>query len=418
MIPCDFRTKENRTIEHGCCSSKRTWQVYECLKNGECVISPLTQSAALKNGTLPACVFCEDRQFQGEVVPIGISPDLIEKHESKTVPFLRPDHQSTGRVRKKHFDKIAKKLGISPIDNVCPDRFKNYQVRDVPGDLLNSVKAFNCSIARHGDQNYLAFRCGMKRSKIMLVRTDESWQPIEQPQQLEIPLSDLNLTSEEDPRLWVLNGKLHVSFTGYNHPLSRCRIGIAEISNGQASQVFWPKIESPQQWEKNWMFFAQDDWGAGIGDNLYFIHSSKPFRVFRLAYPRGEAQIVANRDWRPPYRFGVIRGGTPPVFHRGEWYHWFHSVMHAGGFKIYSLGVYTFTTDMQISRCCVRPLYIPSPEEKLPGVTPNLLCCFPGGAVLRDGGNRWDISMGIDDRICRIVSYNASDIENELVPVN
>src|SRR5687768_4882438 len=72
---------------------------------------------------------------------------------------------------------------------------------------------FNSSLIDHGDGFLLAFRDGWKGSQIWIATLDRHFAPTGKYARLNLPHPAANW-GREDPRLFRLNGHLHVSFTG------------------------------------------------------------------------------------------------------------------------------------------------------------------------------------------------------------
>ena len=172
--------------------------------------------------------------------------------------------------------------------------------------------------------------------------------------------------------------------------------------------------------EKNWMpFRAVNPEGK---PEWLCIYSHEPLQVLRLGQD-GQMSLVTmgpTLHWG----YGGIRGGAPPVWHDGRWWHFFHSsrIERPGPSqaKVYYVGCYTFGAD--------GPLAI-TPEPILGGsvdcfTTPwdpgRISACFPCGAIVRDpqaGAPNFLISYGWLDAETRIAEIPITEIASRLRPL-
>lgn len=99
------------------------------------------------------------------------------------------------------------------------------------------------------------------------------------------------------------------------------------------------------------------------------------------------------------WKYGVIRGGTPPVLIDGEYITFFHSsTPWTTDKRQYHMGAYRFESKppFKITKITKEPLLTGSRFDRwYPGKPP---CVFPCGALLRNG--EWLITMGVNDIDC------------------
>ena len=122
-------------------------------------------------------------------------------------------------------------------------------------------------------------------------------------------------------------------------------------------------------------------------------------------------------DWVTQYEptrndYGQMRGGASPWMHNGEFYNFFHHMTEAHGYRLYSVGVYTFSTDppFPVRRMSIQPIDVAEVNRvKLIDVL------FPAGAFPQ--GDEWVVTMGLHDESSIIRHYPQSYIERSLVPV-
>lgn len=208
----------------------------------------------------------------------------------------------------------------------------------------------------------------------------------------------------EDPRLFVFNEKLHVSFSETTFPQGRPYISVQkyarlERANGgwKVAEVFRPRYgrNYSDEMEKNWMFFEHDG-------QLHAIYSAAPHVVIEL---RGDQVVKEHRTAPLTWPWGEIRGGSPPVPYGLDHYiTFFHSSTPAteGVWRRYWMGAYVFEAKapFRVTQISPRPIAGGS-ERDNHGHDPRSpnswkpFVVFPGGAIKTPNG--WDVAMGVND---------------------
>lgn len=277
---------------------------------------------------------------------------------------------------------------------------------NLPGHLNPGIIEFN------GD-TLLASRFGGRNAQIHLSRLDGNFQPIwTRRLRLEHPEA---FPAVEDPRLFVLQGKLHVAVTGYE----RVRGGkvssqlLARLSDDLYVDTVWiPDYACRLAWEKNWAFFEHS------GD-LFSVYSISPNHAI-LRHDEDmnahlHAMTPAPINW-PGYS---LRGGAAPVRLGDEYYHWFHTHRIIDGKKQYAIGVYTFdarppfTIRRHIPALVMSALRENSHQCPWTDTTDQRhAVLYPCGALLRNG--EWIVSTGYRDREAWLVCFDADEIERKL----
>lgn len=297
---------------------------------------------------------------------------------------------------KPHHEKPASTAGFS----WEPIRFDHTNL--FPG---TSGIRFNSSIIQ-ADYGYIfAFRNGWSGSNLFVCRMDKNFQPYGECKKLELGRKGAAV-GREDPRLFRLNGKLHVSYTGYGGRVTNVLYARINEEFLEVEDVFFPQIPGRQKWEKNHTYFDYQ----GIAHAVY--HTSPRHRILRIE--GNKAAWAYDTPFNGEYSGGVIRGGCSPVMHNGNWYHFTHGVTRQANRRpLYNLGLIVFsaTPPFQVLRYLPDPLDVADPSKCPPGQWAD--CIFPGGAVLRD--DKWCITMGEMDRWCEIRFYDAAMIEAMLV---
>lgn len=264
---------------------------------------------------------------------------------------------------------------------------------------------FNCSLLNYNGRRMFAYRHGWGGARLVLSELDEHWNPIWQ-KQLYFPYHHLNVF-QEDPRLFVFKGQLHVAFTAVQvSPKTVARVGYASLvdrgkNNWYVDRYYLPHYDKCNAWEKNWGFFEAEGKLWCVYDAARHTILEVDKSVATLAYATNTTTIPGN--------FGHIRGGAAPMLHQDKFYSFVHFRREP---KNYAGGLYTFE---------------PTPPFKVighvtyPFLTPNKAHCshpyasevvYPAGAALFD--NRWVISYGAYDIDSRIAAYDPQDVDNAI----
>lgn len=170
--------------------------------------------------------------------------------------------------------------------------------------------------------------------------------------------------------------------------------------------------------EKNWGFISHEG-------KLYCIYLTSPFVV--ASVEGFVAELLYKSPWMESYQFGHPRGGATPVFHKGHWYHFFHSSTRyktgepSGVWldkRRYHVGLSVHEADPPFKPVAYTKLPLMSGwDECTAPPNPNwwkasLHCVlFPGNAMRH--GDGWLISMGINDHHCGLV-----EIPDEVIEAN
>ena len=170
--------------------------------------------------------------------------------------------------------------------------------------------------------------------------------------------------------------------------------------------------------EKNWMLFGNDPYFA--------VYSVCPHRIltFSLDTHGGiDCLEVEGTAWIDSYAdlFGEIRGGAPPIRDGDGFVSFCHSVYGEAGDYAYEATAYRFATAFPF-----RPTHVPFSTlplmsgsafpRRLPPLNPEIrTVIYPVGAQL--DGDRWIISLGLDDERCAIVALTRSEVSAILKPV-
>lgn len=274
--------------------------------------------------------------------------------------------------------------------------------------LMQGVYHYNASVVRFRDDLVFAYRRQQASgfSDICLCHLDENLQVKPKPHWAFRPPLLRDNEHHEDPRLWVWNDKLCVSwcnwFGSWKGPQPSVRVAVLG-DNGAVERSFVPNYQgnTGERCQKNWMFFS-------FGRRLHFVYYMKPHIVVELS-ENGEVWSEHCHDWRGGWTMSDMRGGTPAVERDGEMWAFFHShdpglpCSYNPALRRYIVGAYAFENKppFRVTRYTPKPLWYASERDRYLHWAP--LCLFPSGLVA--DGDDWLISMGVNDlwsTVCRV----------------
>ncbi len=300
----------------------------------------------------------------------------------------------------------------------------------IPGFPL----AFNPAIVRWKNRILMSFRVrderGISIFKMGLVWLDRNFNPISNPQILEIPPCTLSsVTKHQDPRLVTVKNKLYIVFSNILDPVigerENRRMFFAEVLfNGTEFSATTPScmtrfdVENKQRWEKNWAPFD-------CQGNLLLTYEIQPHRIY---YPNAEencCETIAATFGDLEWDWGVLRGGTPPLLEGDQYLGFFHTcknlpTVQSEGKNIthYFFGAYTFTKDAPFQLTQISPEPIVG-KDFYSGPSYNtwkpLRVVFPCGHIT-DKNFVW-VAYGKQDHECWVVKLDKKKLLNSLVPV-
>lgn len=322
---------------------------------------------------------------------------------------------------------------ITPLVDL-EDRAQSFVLKTKKIDIPEYPNAFNPSIIRWRGSLLLCFRIygpNGSTNRIGLTWLDEEFNPIGQPQELNILVNDpFSRTKRQDPRLIAIGDRL---FIAYNNVLARIpqreirRMLIAEVFfNGEGFFADNPEClihfegENDLRSEKNWVPFVYNH-------HLLLSYSINPHRVLHpLLFGTGECNTVASASASIPWKWGDLRGGTPALLEGDEYLAFFHtcksmSTVHSQGKNIphYFMGAYTFSAHPPFDITRVSPEPIVGKDfyhGRAYKTWKPLHVVFPGGFV-SDDHYIW-IAYGRQDHEIWIAKLNKAALFQSLVPVH
>ena len=262
---------------------------------------------------------------------------------------------------------------------------------------------YNCSIIEWRGETLLASRLGFTGSQVWLHGLDANYQPTwSKALNVRVPGG---MIGAEDPRLFVHDGQLHVAVTGYmakTGPQITSQLLVRLNDRLEVEKTWVPQYAKRHTWEKNWQPFSYD--GA-----IHFVYTIDPHVILRCEGENAIEVARTNHGFKLPKT--TLRGGASPVRIGGEFYSFFHSFKTTKkGKAVYGIGLYTFAASAPFQLLRKIPRLIFTTDEAIDGW--NKMVVFPCGAMFRDG--KWIVSYGHQDRECRIVEFDAAEIEARL----
>lgn len=219
----------------------------------------------------------------------------------------------------------------------------------------------------------------------------------------------------EDPRAIARGDNLYLMWVGV-HSVEMDRAMMVEAELDADYRLVWKRpcnYSGADRCEKNWVPFLQD--GA-----LHCVYGYDPHTILRCG-DRGWRLIHAREvDWG--WSYGEVHGSTPPVWHNGRWYCFFHSARIESNVKVYYVGCYTMARDFSVEAVTARPIMAggthafvePHDLPWRPGS--RVSAVFPCGALVL--GDEWLVSYGFFDAELRVarISVDALDAALGLAP--
>jgi predicted GH43/DUF377 family glycosyl hydrolase len=166
--------------------------------------------------------------------------------------------------------------------------------------------------------------------------------------------------------------------------------------------------------EKNWIWFWP---GAENEPHLIYSTDNGEHRVVKFS-DRFQVQDEWRTRCEAEWRWGIIRGGTPPVRFGNEYWTFFHSSLPLATkyHRRYFMGAYSFLAEppWNVTQVTGRPLLAASDEDEWWPQKP--LVVFPCGAVLQ--GNTWLVTMGVNDLKCAWMKIPHVDLCSKMRPLS
>ena len=306
-----------------------------------------------------------------------------------------------------------------------PSLYKQAEAYAVSAPLLRqSPRHWNPSLLRYGGKLWLAYRHHRREAKqrcgICICPIDPvTFQPTEKSQFLRF-IGVTGTEHHEDCRLFMYHDQPHISYTemrgyrpgiDYTCVVKYARLELSDKGRWSVIEEFHPQygMNSGHAKEKNWVFFQQDRF-------LYSVYSTQPeHKVIRIDKNYARDEYVTPG---PVWHWGLIRGGTPPIWIGDRWLAVFHSSIPtevAPHYVRYYAGAYTFSPEppFNILQVSESPILAGSEEDGhqvdpryVEGWKPYVV--FPCG--LQHEGDKFLVSLGVNDWQCAIVRFTLDQL--------
>lgn len=262
---------------------------------------------------------------------------------------------------------------------------------------------------------------------IAVVVLDKNLNPVTEPQVLNTRQRKSRTPSQsEDARIFRYRGRLFLIYNDnldqiWNSIWVRRDMFIAELFHENGQFKLSPPLKLiheekyPQQLcQKNWTPF---EWRG----TLLFTFTINPHEVISPNFSTGACyhcyETHANIDWK----YGPLRGSTPPILVDGEYFAFFHSGTKvksevSDGYTLwhYFIGAYTFSSVPPFQLTAITPE--PIVEEGFYSDSASIKrVVFPGGCVLRD--DLFYVAYGKDDCEIWIATFDRKKLKAALVPL-
>ena len=291
-------------------------------------------------------------------------------------------------------------------------------------------EAFNPSIIDTDEGYLLTFRYLADPEKLWISYTgivllDHSFKQISLVQLLDARGENSLVPSQtEDARIFSYRGDLYITYNDNPKVINTSKkdrrdIYIAKLSysNNRFSLSTPLKLINPVKykknlWEKNWIPLVWND-------QLFMSYSINPHEVLLVDMESGICSPCFCTTPSISWKWGTMRGGTPPLMVDGEYLAFFHSAMEmvsgatGNNTKMwhYFMGAYTFSSEPPFGLKKTSPLPINEKAFYLVSDSPKKVI-YPGGYVI--SGSTIYLAYGKDDTEMWIAVINKDKLMGSL----
>lgn len=295
------------------------------------------------------------------------------------------------------------------------------EVHEIPNEQLEGWgRKYNGSILECEGKRMFAYRRynpRHHRCDIGIAQLDEQWEPVWS-KGIEMPCES-GKEHYEDPRLFIFGGKVWVAtsmITDYNRrPWISIQKAFRLNRDWEVEHEIVPPIgRNGSAQEKNWQFFDYDG-------RLMVSYMPKNNTVYEINEEDGSV-VQRWASGRAEWPYGSFSGGTPPVLW-GEnylsFFHGFAECLPSPYSRRYFFGAYTFAKEppFEMTGITAGPLSYGSgknkwyPQPAFFGWEPYVV--FPAGVI--DSGNKFHISVGVNDCYNVVVGISKQELSRKLV---
>jgi predicted GH43/DUF377 family glycosyl hydrolase len=261
-------------------------------------------------------------------------------------------------------------------------------------------------------------------SYIGAVVLNHDFKPINSGELLDIRFDNCHIPSQaEDARVFTYQGRYYLTYNDNPDVANtsikdRRDIYIAQLSYqndhfivGRPIKLIHPHMYEKRSWEKNWMPFIWND-------SLFLGYSVTPHEILEANLETGECSPIFSTHFPINWKWGELRGGTPPLLVDGEYLAFFHTAkqMVSGATNNqkmwhYFMGAYTFSAKPPFNITKVSTLPINDKSFYVDSQHPKRVI-YPGGFVI--SGKNIYVAYGKDDVEIWIAVINKNKLINSL----
>lgn len=270
-------------------------------------------------------------------------------------------------------------------------------------------------------------------SHIWIVQIDETFQPVSEPQLLELlpPGASPEIPSRaEDARLITVGEDLYIVYSDNRDALitkGGFRVYIARLEH-DGSKFVAKSIDALKRYPGESLLVREKNWVPFVYQNeLLLAYSVDPHLIFRSLPGMEACETFSQFSNHISWKWGILRGGTPALNIDGHQYlAFFHSsikmkTMHSNEKEIlhYFVGAYTFSLEppFEITQISPEPIvgkgfYIGEVYKPYWG---SIRTVFPGGYIFNDDFI-W-VLYGRQDHEMWVAKLDRHGLFKSLVPV-
>jgi predicted GH43/DUF377 family glycosyl hydrolase len=290
----------------------------------------------------------------------------------------------------------------------------------------NGVDYFNCSIVTRPDGDWLITRRSQYHQHLEHGQNDLMAFSLDRHKNPSMGYKVTVIESHpdehfEDPRAIVHDGKVWIGVCNFfvlnkGKRWTGAHQALLSVDEGWRSTARFdpeygnngPGTMMNKGHEKNWLWFFHEE-------IPHMIYSATPHRVVRCPMFIPEETFSTPNDL--PWKWGEIRGGTPPVLVNDEYWTFFHSSLpwrEKKPVRRYYMGAYAFESSppFSITRITTMPILSGSPDDRWADSKP--LVVFPGGSLLKNG--TWTVVGGCNDLDCFWIDIPHRDLLSMTTP--
>jgi predicted GH43/DUF377 family glycosyl hydrolase len=282
-----------------------------------------------------------------------------------------------------------------------------------PAALAPGKRAYNNGICAFRDRLLMAYRLEPfdGPDRICIAELDRvTYRPL---WNARVELSRVGAGEQcEDPRLFVFEEKLWLSFTharaGADFFAQQMYAELHEHGGTWRGAAIVPAYGRNRRdgLEKNWTFFE-------CGGALYALYAPWRWELIRIG-DGGCCETVPGERRAPVWEDGFLSGGTPPQrMADGRFLTLLHAFTRSGATRIYHALAAVFAPEppFALERVSAAPILSGSDRRPFPpGADASApWCVFPAGHVL--DGDRLVVSLGVNDCRCAIAELSFAQLD-------